>query len=63
MVHDEGGRTITVTFNGWEAVNGIELEKEIRRSAGDPSMGAVIRFTKTVINPPIDASLFTIAAR
>jgi hypothetical protein len=31
---------------------------EIHCSMGDPRFDAVIRFTKTVINPPIDASLF-----
>src|SRR5205085_7136056 len=51
MTHKEGERTITVTFAGYEVVDGIKFEKEIHRSAeGGP--GAVIRFTKTVINPP-----------
>lgn len=59
MVHVEGGRTITVTFESYETVDGVKFEKEIHRSAGNPGMGAVIRFTKTVINPPIDASLFS----
>ena len=59
MMHDEGGRTITVTFESYETVDGVKFEKEIHRSAGNPGMGAVIRFTKTVINPPIDASLFS----
>jgi hypothetical protein len=58
MLHDEGGKTITVTFASWETVDGITLEKEIHRTNGVAS--AVIRFTKTVINPPVDASLFTI---
>ena len=57
MLHDEGGKTITVTFTEWETVDGLKLEKEIHRTNGTAS--AVIRFTKTVINPPIDASLFT----
>jgi hypothetical protein len=60
MVHKEGGQTITVTFDSYETVDGIKFEKEIHRSAGDPNRGAVIRFTKTVINPPVDASLFLI---
>lgn len=58
MLHDEGGKTITVTFTSWETVDGITLEKEIHRTNGVAS--AVIRFNKTVINPPVDASLFTI---
>jgi hypothetical protein len=59
MVHKEGDRTITVTFASYEVIDGIKLEKEIHRSAGGPG-GALIRFTKTVINPPIDAGLFSI---
>ena len=58
MLHDEGGKTVTVTFASWETVGGVMLEKEIHRTNGVAS--AVIRFTKTEINPPIDASLFTI---
>ncbi len=60
MVHKEGDKVITVTFDSYETVDGIKFEKEIHRSAGDPRSGAVIRFTKTVINPPVDASLFSI---
>ncbi len=60
MVHKQGDRTITVTFGAYEVIDGLRFEKEIQRSAGDPRSGATIRFTKTVINPPIDASLFTI---
>ena len=60
MVHKEGEQNITVTFDGYETVDGIKFEKEIHRSAGDPTRGAVIRFTKTVINQPADASLFTL---
>ena len=59
MTHQEGGKTIKVSFASWESVDGIKLEKEIRRSAGDGRPGAIIRFTKTVINAPVDASLFT----
>ena len=59
MVHKEGDRTITVTFDSYESIDGIKFEKEIHRSAGGPA-GAVIQFTKTVINPPIEASLFAI---
>ena len=59
MVHKEGDRTITVTFDSYETVDGIKFEKEIHRSAGGPNR-AVIRFTKTVINPPIESSLFLI---
>lgn len=61
MVHREGDKTITARFTSYETVDGVKLEKEIQRSAGDPSRSAVIRFTKTVINPPIDESLFSIA--
>jgi len=60
MVHQEGERTITVTFDSYEIVDGIKLEKEFHRSAGGPA-GAVIRFTKTVVNPTINASLFSIS--
>ena len=63
MGHQEGEQTITVMFESYETVDGIKFEKEIHRSAGDPSRGAVIRFTKTVINPPIEPSLFTIETR
>src|SRR5436190_14860466 len=62
MVHQEGPQTITVTFDAYETVEGIKFEKELHRSAGDPSRGAVIRFTKTVINPSVEASLFSIRA-
>ena len=62
MLHKEGERTISVTFASWETVDGIRLEKEIHRSNGMPGFDAVIRFDKTVINPPLDASLFTIAS-
>jgi len=58
MVHQEGQRTITVNFVAYETVDGIKFEKEIHRSAGNPQQGAVIRFTKTVLNPPVDASMF-----
>ncbi len=60
MVHQEGDRTITVTFVSYEAVDGITFEKEIHRSTGDPRFDSVIRFTKTVINPSVDAALFSI---
>lgn len=59
MIHKEGERTITVTFISYETIDGLEFEKEMHRSNGDPLYDAVIRFTKTVINPPIDASLFS----
>jgi hypothetical protein len=59
MVHKEGERTITVTFDSYEGVDGIKFEKEIHRSAGGPA-SAVIQFTKTTINPRIEASLFSI---
>jgi hypothetical protein len=63
MVHKEGDRTISVTLGDYETVDGIRLEKEIHRSNGDSAPGAVIRFNKTVINPPIDPSMFTLDAR
>jgi hypothetical protein len=59
MVHQEGDRTITVTFVSYETVDGVKFEKEIHRSTGDPRFDAVICFTKTVINAPMDASLFS----
>src|SRR6478609_11072202 len=59
MVHKEGDRTITVTFDSYESVDGIKFEKEMHRSAGGPA-SAVIQFTKTVINPPVEAGLFSI---
>ena len=59
MVHKEGEQTITVTFDSYETVDGVRFEKELHRTAGDLSRGAVIRFTKTVINQPVDASLFS----
>jgi hypothetical protein len=59
MVHKEGDKTITVTFDSYEAVDGIKMEREIHRTAGGPN-SAVIRFTKTVINPAIEPSLFAI---
>jgi hypothetical protein len=58
MTHMENGRTITVTFVAYDTIDGYKFEKEIHRSTGDPRFDAVIRFTKTVVNPPIDASLF-----
>jgi hypothetical protein len=58
MVHKEGDRTITVTFDSYETVDGIKFEKEIHRNAGGPA-SAIIRFTKTVINPSISAGLFS----
>ncbi len=63
MIHQQGDRTVTVTFTSYETVDGLQFEKEIHRSTGDPRFDAVIRFTKTVINPPIDKSLFTSASK
>jgi hypothetical protein len=59
MVHKEGDRTVTVTFDSYETVDGVKFEKELHRTAGGPN-SAVIRFTKTVINPAIEPSLFAI---
>ncbi len=61
MVHEQDGRTVTVTFVAYETIDGIQVEKEIHRTIGDPRFNAVIRFTKTTFNPPIDPSLFSIA--
>jgi len=58
MVHKEGERTITVAFVSYETVDGLQFEKEIHRTTGDPRFDAVIRFTKTVIDPPVDAAMF-----
>ncbi len=52
MTHEENGRPITVTFVSYETVDGLTLEKEIRRGI------ATIRFTKTVLNPPVEARMF-----
>jgi hypothetical protein len=60
MLHQEGERTVTVEFGSYETVDGIKFEKEMQRSAGGPQK-AVIHFTKTVINAPIESSLFSIA--
>ena len=58
MTHNEGGQTVSVTFESYETVDGLQFEKEIHRTGG--GMNSVIRFTKTVINPPIDPALFSI---
>lgn len=63
MVHQEGKQTITVTLGSYETVDGIKFETELHRSAGDPTRGAVIHFTKTVINSKIDPSLFSLATK
>ena len=63
MVHKEGEMTITVRFEAYETVDGIKFEKEIHRSAGDARAGAIIRFTKTVINAPVESSMFKIEAK
>jgi len=63
MVHQEGDRTVNVTFVSYETIDGIKFEKEIHRSNGDPRFNAVIRYTKTVINPPLDARLFSLAPK
>ncbi|HJQ41030.1 MAG TPA: hypothetical protein VKB93_28160 [Thermoanaerobaculia bacterium] len=49
MTHEENGRTVVVTFVSYETVDGVTLEKEIRRAP----IGAVIRFTKTALNVPL----------
>ena len=60
MTHQQGDRTITVAFAAYETVDGLQIEKEIHRATGDPRFDATIRFTKTVINPPVEASMFEI---
>jgi len=60
MTHKEGDRTIAVSFASYETIDGIQFEKEIRRSNGEGRPGAIITFTKTVINPAVDASMFAI---
>jgi hypothetical protein len=60
MVHKEGERTVTVTFVSYETIDGITFEREIHRTNGDPRFDAVIKFTKTVINPAVDDSTFKI---
>jgi hypothetical protein len=59
MTHREGDKIITAEFPSYETIDGIKFESEIRRSSGDGRPGAVIHFTKTVINPPIDPAMFT----
>jgi hypothetical protein len=60
MVHQEGPQTITVDYVAYESVGGLQLEKEIHRSNGDPRFDAVIRFTKTVVDPTFDPSLLSV---
>jgi hypothetical protein len=62
MVHEEAAQTVTVAFASYESVDGVRFEKEIHRANGNPQRDSVVRFTKTVIDPPIDAALFTLAA-
>jgi hypothetical protein len=59
MIHQEGDRTITVRFVSYETIDGVRFEKEIHRTTGDPRFFAVIRFTKTVINPPVQPAIFS----
>lgn len=60
MVHQQADRTVTVDLVAYDTFDGVKLEKEIHRSTGDPRFDATIHFTKTVLNPPIDAALFAI---
>ncbi len=62
MIHQEGDKTITVTFVSYETVGGITLEHEIHRTTGDPRFTSDIRFTKTVLNPPVEPTLFSVDA-
>jgi hypothetical protein len=56
--HMDGVHEVTVTFDKYETVDGLTFEQEIHRSNGIPKYNAVIRFTKTVLNPDVDPSLF-----
>jgi hypothetical protein len=62
MTHAEGERTVVVDFVSYDTVEGLTLESAIRRSPGDPRFDAEIRFTATVLNPPIADALFSIAS-
>jgi hypothetical protein len=62
MMHAEGERTVVVDFVSYDVVDGLTVESEIRRSPGDARFNAVIRFTRTELNPAIDDALFTIAS-
>jgi hypothetical protein len=62
MTHAEGERTVVVDFVSYDTVDGVKIENEIHRSPGDPRFDAVIRFTKTVLNPPVDGAHFSIAS-
>jgi hypothetical protein len=62
MIHREGDQTITVTFDGYETVDGIKFESAIHRSSGAGAPGTAIRFTKTELNRPVDSASFTIQA-
>jgi hypothetical protein len=59
MRHQEGGRTVVVTFASYDTIDGLAFEREIHRSNGNPQFDAVIRFNKTVINPPLPPDLFS----
>jgi hypothetical protein len=59
MTHREGDKTITAELPSYETIQGMKFENEVRRSAGDGRAGAVIHFTKTILNPPVDAAMFT----
>lgn len=62
MMHQQNGRMVTVTFVAYETVDGMQFEKEIHRTMGDPRFDSVIQFTKTVINPAVDATMFAASA-
>jgi len=61
MVHQEEDQTITVSFVDYVTVDGIQFEREIRRTMGERGPNSLIRFTKTLVNPEIDGSLFSLA--
>jgi hypothetical protein len=62
MTHAEAERAVVVDFVSYDTVDGLKVESEIHRSPGDPRFNAVIRFTKTVLNPTIEDALFSIAS-
>jgi hypothetical protein len=62
MTHAEDERTVVVEFVSYDTVDGLKVESEIRRSPGDPRFNAVIRFTKTVLNPAMDEALISIVS-
>jgi len=63
LTRHDADRMTTATITAYETIDGVKFAKEIRQSTGDAHHDTLIHFTKTVINPPIEASLFTIAPK